>query len=383
LIEQNDHKKVFTHMLNQTDHRPKADVHREFHCVQRVLGRAQDCTRREKCEAAWNEEVHRAIFDLAFEDCGNISTDNVTSAKIAPDFVPQLSTPLNTKMQSKMVDYTVNLILDEADVNVLRASFADAPLPSHRTINQSLYAAIRERPSAVSIETKIDDPNDPIAQLAIWVSAWHSRMRLIVPKEVPIVTLPLIIITKDGWKLCFFCDCGTRAVSHLVKMFISLDVLLMVSHRKSATTPNLSATQTTPAVCTNSVLRSMRLVTGFTASMLPGFRNMSLALSGDCMRLIDLDIEFGMGDNWGGHWTGGTLLVLEDECDAECCRRCWNSPCQFVQEYNAGGGSSGGGDLRTTPPAKGGSHCDGTKPGGFVRIDTQSASISVRRRRRA
>ncbi|KAF2963114.1 hypothetical protein GQX73_g10462 [Xylaria multiplex] len=83
-------------------------------------------------------------------------------------------------------------------------------------INQTFYRPVRKSLITVSIETKPEVPqNDPLLQLGIWTTAWHSRMYILRPSAglnpgARLVSLPLIQAVGHVWRIYFACDMGTR-----------------------------------------------------------------------------------------------------------------------------------------------------------------------------
>ncbi|KAI3319231.1 hypothetical protein HD806DRAFT_288166 [Xylariaceae sp. AK1471] len=84
-------------------------------------------------------------------------------------------------------------------------------------VNQTVYRPVEKSPIAVSIETKSEIPrHDPLLQLGIWATAWHSRMyalraSIAGPNDTTplLVTMPLIQVVGHVWRIYFACDVGT------------------------------------------------------------------------------------------------------------------------------------------------------------------------------
>jgi len=155
-----------------------------------------------------------------------------TKATIDIAFIPTFrnasgsstSTLLTTYVQSKMVDYSIHWIPspNPSTANAINR-FLSAPRPGtnqpETTINQSTYTAVRDRPAAIAMETKVfgsgggGGGRDPYVQLGIWNIAWLKRVRSIlaldinnVRTEKRLVTLPMIRVDGSDWKLSFLCD---------------------------------------------------------------------------------------------------------------------------------------------------------------------------------
>lgn len=123
---------------------------------------------------------------------------NSTTARIQPPkLIPRhVSGQL---VESKMVDYAIYLSPDKdmatRIISILRIQPKDS-----QSINQTMYDSLRQRPIAISIETKIPDASeeDGKVQLAIWVSAQFARLRSLVKMSTSpmteIMTLPLLYV---------------------------------------------------------------------------------------------------------------------------------------------------------------------------------------------
>ncbi|KAJ9634226.1 hypothetical protein H2199_009056 [Coniosporium tulheliwenetii] len=76
-------------------------------------------------------------------------------------------------------------------------------LKESQSINQTMYDSLRQRPIAISIETKT--PNAPEeqagVQLGVWVAAHFTRLRGLVDTQMP--TLPLLFVTGHDWHILF------------------------------------------------------------------------------------------------------------------------------------------------------------------------------------
>jgi hypothetical protein len=126
-----------------------------------------------------------------------------------------------------MVDYSLHWIPDpnSSTANAINR-FLSTPRPGtnqlETTINQSTYTAVRDRPAAVAIETKVvgsggGGGRDPYVQLGIWNIAWLKRVRSILASDAKnlrpqdrVVTLPMIRVEGSDWKLSFLCDSSTN-----------------------------------------------------------------------------------------------------------------------------------------------------------------------------
>jgi len=102
-----------------------------------------------------------------------------------------------------MVDYAIHLCPDaELDASI-RQKLQPEPAKS-QSINQTMYSYLRQRPIAISIETKTADAAESTArvQLAIWVAAHFARLRKLSPSKM-LPTLPLLYVAGSDWFLLF------------------------------------------------------------------------------------------------------------------------------------------------------------------------------------
>ncbi|EEU34474.1 uncharacterized protein NECHADRAFT_55443 [Fusarium vanettenii 77-13-4] len=110
-----------------------------------------------------------------------------------------------------MVDYAL-LFLPDDDVQ----SRIDSLLvqQKHRTINQTVYEALRTRPAPVFIETKASTGTvaSSHVQLAIWTAAWQERLRAITTRR-KLITVPVFQVYGNVWQVLFAVDNGHEMVS--------------------------------------------------------------------------------------------------------------------------------------------------------------------------
>lgn len=133
-----------------------------------------------------------------------------------PDLVPRHVS--GDTFQSKMVDFTVNLVPDDKMYEKILLMTQDLPY-SLRTINQTSYDPVRFQPIAISIETKTPNApeGDAMIQLGMWVAAHFKRIRMFSHGELVTPTLPLLYVSGAQWSLLFAIDRGKHIVCPSVR----------------------------------------------------------------------------------------------------------------------------------------------------------------------
>ncbi|KAL6362264.1 hypothetical protein LRP88_04342 [Fusarium phalaenopsidis] len=186
------------------------DASKELELLSRTGTRTQECELENWSEAAWNARIHEPILDFVLECfAGSIRHFDVTRAPINK---PYLSRHISgVDMQSKMVDFCICLAGDD----IITASQRRLKTASDsNSINHRSYQPIRDRPIAISIETKTleGSSQEAKAQLSIWASAHLKRLRSLAGKSSANtshavgITLPALSITGGDWTLLFVKD---------------------------------------------------------------------------------------------------------------------------------------------------------------------------------
>ncbi|RSM06629.1 hypothetical protein CDV31_009058 [Fusarium ambrosium] len=186
------------------------DASEELRLLKRTVTRTQECELENWSEAAWNARIHEPILDFVLE-CfsGSIRHFDVTRAPINK---PYLSRHISgVDMQSKMVDFCICLAGDD----IVAASQSRLKTASDsNSINHTSYQPIRDRPIAISIETKTleGSSQEAKAQLSIWASAHLKRLRSLAGKSSTKtthavgITLPVLSTSGGDWTLLFVKD---------------------------------------------------------------------------------------------------------------------------------------------------------------------------------
>ncbi|KAL7621775.1 hypothetical protein AAE478_009102, partial [Parahypoxylon ruwenzoriense] len=114
-------------------------------------------------EAAWNQQVHVPMLELAVLHQPTVGFHDVTRANITRPFLPRATTDISLSSGGKMIDYVLALKGDER----IR-QFVGRLAP--RCFNQTLYPPLTSCPTGVFLETKAK------AQLGYWLAAWFRRI---------------------------------------------------------------------------------------------------------------------------------------------------------------------------------------------------------------
>ena len=186
------------------------DASKELELLSRTVARTQECELENWSEAAWNARIHEPILDFVLECfAGSIRHFDVTRAPINK---PYLSRHISgVDMQSKMVDFCICLAGDD----IVAASQRRLKTASDsNSINHTSYQPIRDRPIAISIETKTleGSSQEAKAQLSIWASAHLKRLRSLAGKSSAKtshavgITLPVLSTSGGDWTLLFVKD---------------------------------------------------------------------------------------------------------------------------------------------------------------------------------
>lgn len=193
-----------------------------------------------RSEAAWNAGIHFPTLRHCLSPYPSVKFELITMAQIVSEFRPlfdgrvthdALSSSASTSSISgkgsrratnqsahKMVDFAVNLQPDEELKALIEKILYTQPYGCD-TINQTMYEPLRLRPAPIFIETKNKTGSIEAAttQLAVWVSAWHERLRSIMALSGiadRIITAPAIQVVGAVWSVLFVVDQATEIVSY-------------------------------------------------------------------------------------------------------------------------------------------------------------------------
>ncbi|KAJ2978837.1 hypothetical protein NUW58_g7366 [Xylaria curta] len=185
------------------------ELEREIDLAQRICKKAHTLTRDGHAEPGWNCDVHSPILDLALDCFNRVEPINITTATLCPGLAPKLEVNSQT-MQSKLVDYSINLV---PDTNSPLAYAIDTFIASQsfemRTITPTMYDPVRRRPQGIAIETKApSSSSEPMVQLSVWAKATFTRFHQLLQsnpqaKTLRTPTLPFIAVRGHEWDLWF------------------------------------------------------------------------------------------------------------------------------------------------------------------------------------
>jgi len=128
-----------------------------------------------------------------------------TTARVVSSLVPHHAS--GDILQSKIVDYTINIQPDEKMSELIFDLLRSEPY-TLQTVNQTMQGHVRYLPIATSIETQTPAGSDEnaLVQLAIWAAAHFNRLRMFSYENMVSLTLPLLYVRGADWSLHFACD---------------------------------------------------------------------------------------------------------------------------------------------------------------------------------
>ncbi|KAF7547120.1 hypothetical protein G7046_g9106 [Stylonectria norvegica] len=193
--------------------------------VEWILNESRDCQESRQSEAGWNMAVHFPLLHRALY--GFVRTQQLvgfaqcTTAKIVKEYFPT---------ERKMIDFCIYVDPKSSDADVGSETAFQAVETLCRvlpcgTINHTDFFALRNRPIAISIETKRKSGQQESAELQIgtWHTAQWKLLAQLVSRsggsldELPF--LPGIIINGNDWVFVATTREGTKTVLWLEKMF--------------------------------------------------------------------------------------------------------------------------------------------------------------------
>jgi hypothetical protein len=204
---------------------------RELEELDEIRDASRMCALHFFAEAAWNEEVHCPVLRLALKSYGSVVYRNVyghrmlylvqrlilssTTARVLPSLVPRHGS--GDILQSKIVDYTINLQPDDEMKHLIAGLLRSQPY-ALQTINQTMQGPVRYLPIAISIETNTpgESEEDAMIQLAMWAAAHFNRLRMLSRENTVSLTLPLLYVRGAEWFLRFACDRDRHTVCYFL-----------------------------------------------------------------------------------------------------------------------------------------------------------------------
>ncbi|EKG09469.1 hypothetical protein MPH_13489, partial [Macrophomina phaseolina MS6] len=193
------------------DGRSDFDLRRELVDILDIEAASCEFENDRDYEPAWNEDVHNRVLKVALRPfdaarCRNMCI-SLSSVSEESDLIPRHVS--GGALEGKMVDYAMYLepspAMRERIREMLHSHARMEPSTGvSSSINQTVYAPLRHRPIAVSIETKTPDGNESSAkaQLAVWAAAQLEHMRRLSPR-MHLPTLPLVLISGVDWDVYY------------------------------------------------------------------------------------------------------------------------------------------------------------------------------------
>ncbi|KAJ0163515.1 hypothetical protein CTA2_2863 [Colletotrichum tanaceti] len=175
-----------------------------------ILAAATECQENLHDESSWNMCVHHEVLRLAFRPPGKppfkhlVNFMPCTTATVIKEYLPLQSV-------SKKVDFCV--FVDPTDPHDRSVCLAASGRLPYEVINHTRYFALRQRPVALSIETKKTGEGWDAAalQLGVWQAAHWELLRRLVDisggddasalLQQKFEFLPAVIIQGHDWNL--------------------------------------------------------------------------------------------------------------------------------------------------------------------------------------
>ncbi|SLM39299.1 hypothetical protein LPUS_09819 [Lasallia pustulata] len=171
--------------------------------VLNLVSAAIQCQSDREHENSWNEDIHKALINMAVGTsryAQRLAVKSLKTASIDPPTLAEVSLP------KRVVDYGIVLVPDD---RIKKAFLQLQPLApaTVKSWNHTTANNVRQTPIAVNIETKASDKSwtDGKPQLAIWTSALFKRLQKLVGDEAAanlrIPAMPLVIAQGHDWHL--------------------------------------------------------------------------------------------------------------------------------------------------------------------------------------
>lgn len=177
----------------------------EFKALRGIRDSTVVCRTQRLHEPSWNERVHSRMLEQAVRGCFGFEYHNLTCARIMIELVG--SNKRGEALNQKVVDYAITLGPPLVSESQVMNRLASSPQPFHRTINPSEYSPLCHNPIVLSIKTQASNGGSEHGDVpfSLWVAAHFNRLRILTQDPVRI-TLPLILVSDEHWKLLFARD---------------------------------------------------------------------------------------------------------------------------------------------------------------------------------
>jgi hypothetical protein len=192
-------------VANKTSGMSEEELLDEFKALRGIRDSTVVCKAKHLHEPSWNERVHSRMLEQAIGGCLGVEYHNVTCARVIKELIS--SNKSGEALEQNMIDYAITLGPPLISKNEVMTRLAASSQPFHRTINPLEYSPLCHDPIAIGIETKSSNGSrgHGDVQLSVWVAAHFNRLRMLSLDPVRI-TLPLIQVSDERWKLLFARD---------------------------------------------------------------------------------------------------------------------------------------------------------------------------------
>ncbi|KAL1581827.1 hypothetical protein WHR41_09560 [Cladosporium halotolerans] len=173
-----------------------------------IVEQANENEAERASEAAWNGDVHTALFRTALRHSRwqhELRCDNVTAASIDLDAFSLADYHQDFTEPNSRIDFSIGLRLSQAKKRHLSRCT--------NAVNPTLYEPVRFAPTALHVETKLTGEGWRAAQsqLSLWVTRHVAKLRELLglagqPATTPIPVLPALVVQGHDWTCLFFED---------------------------------------------------------------------------------------------------------------------------------------------------------------------------------
>ncbi|KAF2652514.1 hypothetical protein K491DRAFT_781021 [Lophiostoma macrostomum CBS 122681] len=194
-------------LLDDDHYLTEKELLQEWDFVHEMKKTSDACARKQVYERAWNEWVHSRMLKQAILKRDGVAYYNICDARVVKDNIPV--TQHSDRFNAKLIDYAIVLEppLVPDDKEMIRL------LARHRSsVNITNYQPLKHAPVVVCIETKTPSGTQQEAelQLALWALSYFTKLKDLSGESVVSITIPLIYIAHESWRLMLVRDRGTE-----------------------------------------------------------------------------------------------------------------------------------------------------------------------------